>query len=66
MILSSLPFSKSKDEFSFLQIAVNGAHFATFPHRVNMHNIKYLEIVKAIAIDQVSIYNQVREYIIEK
>ena len=41
------------------QVAVNGAHFGAFPHRVSLHMIKYLEIEAAIAIDQVSSYSQV-------
>ena len=42
------------------QVAVNGAHFATFPHRISMYNLRFLEVEAAIAINQVSIYQQVR------
>jgi len=40
-------------------VAVNGAHFATFPHRVNMYSIKYFEVNGGVIADQIETSYQV-------
>ena len=41
------------------QVAVNGAHFASFPHRINMHSIKYFEVNGGVVVDQLETSYQV-------
>ena len=49
----------TKDFMLFFQIAVNGVHFGSFPHRMNLHHIKYINFEGAVVIDQITIYHQV-------